>query len=342
MDQPLISVIIPVYNMELYLERCLDSVLNNTYHNLEIICVDDGSKDRSLEILRRYEAADPRIVVIAKENGGVSSARNAGLDRMTGEYVTFIDSDDFVLPQYVELLYWAIKETGTNMSICGFHTVDADSDVEATETFSFDPDDVCVFSYVHIFKTQNLRAYCWGKMFTSTIVKEHKYREDLHLAEDTAFVAEVCENDYYNLAAVLPYSLYCYFQRVDSAVKVATIPQLLQFGRVWCQMMKLNNRDDIYLDKALRWFLSVRYQCFYILPDREAVRESNNYLMNLRPCLWKTGIYGFKDKTALFIFIHFPFIYWLYRVVKDPSMWKWERVERRKRREDRKSNRSTH
>ena len=115
MKEPLISVIIPIYNMEFYLERCVDSVLNNTYQNLEVICVDDGSTDHSMEILRRYEAADPRIVVIAKENGGVSSARNAGLDRMTGEYVTFIDSDDFVHPQYVELLYRAVQDTGTSI-----------------------------------------------------------------------------------------------------------------------------------------------------------------------------------------------------------------------------------
>ena len=108
MDQSLISVIIPIYNMEQYLERCLDSVLNNTYRNLEIICVDDGSTDSSLEILRRWEEKDPRIVVITKENGGVSSARNAGLDRMAGDYVSFVVSDEFVHPQYFEALLFAV------------------------------------------------------------------------------------------------------------------------------------------------------------------------------------------------------------------------------------------
>ena len=98
MQTPLISVIIPVYNVEAYLPRCLDSVIQNTYRNLEIICVDDGSTDGSPEILRDYAQRDARITVITKENGGVSSARNAGLDRATGEFVAFIDSDDFVHP----------------------------------------------------------------------------------------------------------------------------------------------------------------------------------------------------------------------------------------------------
>lgn len=90
-SEPLISVIIPVYNVELYLARCLDSVLNNAYRNLEILCIDDGSSDRSAEILRAYAEKDSRIVPIFKKNGGVSSARNAGLDRLASEYGTFID-----------------------------------------------------------------------------------------------------------------------------------------------------------------------------------------------------------------------------------------------------------
>ena len=101
---PTVSVIIPVYNMESYLERCLDSVLNNTYRNLEVICVDDGSTDGSLQILRRYEQTDKRIVVITKENGGVSSARNTGLDHASGNFVSFVDPDDLLHPQHYELM----------------------------------------------------------------------------------------------------------------------------------------------------------------------------------------------------------------------------------------------
>ena len=150
---PLVSVIIPIYNMEAYLARCLDSVLNNTYRNLEIICVDDGSTDGSAEILRAYAEKDSRIVPIFKENGGVSSARNAGLDRMTGEYVTFVDPDDFVHPQYVELLYRALKESGTEIAICGFETVaDENGTSDQPEYISFERQALRKCSFSEIFK----------------------------------------------------------------------------------------------------------------------------------------------------------------------------------------------
>ena len=88
---PLISVIVPVYNVERYLRKCLDSIINQTFSNIEIICVNDGSKDSSLSIIKEYAARDKRIVVVDKENGGLSSARNAGLDIARGDYISFVD-----------------------------------------------------------------------------------------------------------------------------------------------------------------------------------------------------------------------------------------------------------
>ena len=105
MDKPLVSIVIPVYNAARFLERSIGSVRNQTYENLEIICVDDGSKDESLKILKCYASADPRITVISKENGGSSSARNAGLKSAKGRYVGFIDADDYIEPDmYMNLL----------------------------------------------------------------------------------------------------------------------------------------------------------------------------------------------------------------------------------------------
>ena len=335
--EPLISVIIPIYNMELYLARCLDSIINNTYRNLEIICVDDGSKDSSAEILRAYAEKDSRIVAIFKENGGVSSARNAGLDRMTGEYVTFVDPDDYVHPQYVELLYRAQVISGTRISICGFQIVDDDATGNTSEVYSLDNDEVCVYSFIKLFKTQNLRAYCWGKLIRSELVNNHQFREDLKLAEDTVFVAQVCEGEEAKQAAVFFSPLYYYYQREGSAVKTAKMSQLLQFGAVFNQLLRESTREDIYLDKVLKWYLSVRYLSSHIYFDREAVRECRRKLRTLRRRVLKTYIYGIKEKAALFAFILFPLLYWLYRIIKDPSMWAWEKVERKKRREAQKN-----
>ena len=109
-EQPLVSVIIPVYNVERYLAQCLDSVINQTYPNLEIICVNDGSRDGSPDILRRYADEDARIQVIDKANGGVSQARNAALDCACGEYIMFVDSDDWVEPDACENAVNAMRE----------------------------------------------------------------------------------------------------------------------------------------------------------------------------------------------------------------------------------------
>ncbi|MBR4607518.1 MAG: glycosyltransferase family 2 protein, partial [Lachnospiraceae bacterium] len=114
----LISVIIPVYNSENYLARCLYSILNNTYQEIEIICVNDGSTDESVQILAEYVKKDNRISIINKENGGLSSARNAGMKKCKGKYVTFIDSDDWVHPQYFEFLLFAMQKYDSDAVIC--------------------------------------------------------------------------------------------------------------------------------------------------------------------------------------------------------------------------------
>ena len=102
--KPLVSIIVPIYKVEPYLRRCLDSIVNQTYTNLEIILVDDGSPDGCPQICDEYAAKDNRRVVIHKENGGLSDARNAGLDSCKGEYVSFVDSDDWVDEKYIEIL----------------------------------------------------------------------------------------------------------------------------------------------------------------------------------------------------------------------------------------------
>lgn len=118
----LISVIVPIYNVEPYLMRCVDSIRRQTYQNLEIILVDDGSPDRCPQICEEIKAADPRVKVIHKENGGQGMARNSGLDMATGVYVTFVDSDDWIGEDHIENLYEEAKKTGADVVI-GSHTM---------------------------------------------------------------------------------------------------------------------------------------------------------------------------------------------------------------------------
>ena len=122
----IVSVIIPVFKVEDYLEPCVRSVMGQTYRNLEIILVDDGSPDRCGIICDALAAEDDRIRVIHKANGGLSSARNAGLDAATGEYISFIDSDDLIDERFVELLLQQLLNDGSDMSVCGYRRLKPD------------------------------------------------------------------------------------------------------------------------------------------------------------------------------------------------------------------------
>ena len=115
-----ISIIVPVYNVEKYLDECIQSIINQTHKNIEIILINDGSTDNSLSILRKYEGIDKRIIVINQENKGLSASRNIGIKKSTGKYISLIDADDIIHPRMIELLYKEIKNNNCDISICMF------------------------------------------------------------------------------------------------------------------------------------------------------------------------------------------------------------------------------
>ena len=122
-SMPLISVIVPVYNTEKYLPKCLDSIIAQTFTDIEIICVDDGSTDNSAEILKQYRAKDKRLKIITQKNNGLSAARNAALEKAKGKYVSFIDSDDFVADSFLKKLFTALNESKCRISGCDFQKI---------------------------------------------------------------------------------------------------------------------------------------------------------------------------------------------------------------------------
>ena len=113
---PAISVIVPIYNVEPYLSQCLDSIISQTLADIEIICVNDGSTDNSLQILQKYAAQDNRIKIINQPNQGLSAARNSGIDVATGEFIGFVDSDDYIAPDFYETLYTVAKKYKANIA----------------------------------------------------------------------------------------------------------------------------------------------------------------------------------------------------------------------------------
>ena len=173
-NTPLISVIIPIYKVEALLERCVDSVLAQTYRNLEIILVDDGSPDRCGQICDAYAQKDPRISVIHKENGGLSSARNAGLDIAQGEYIAFLDSDDWIEPEAYESMLALAEKKGVKLICAGRYDVYGEEKIlglcpEREETVSGE-----TFAGM-IFRWDHCDSAAWDKLYHRSLWANVRY-----------------------------------------------------------------------------------------------------------------------------------------------------------------------
>ena len=185
-NQPLISVIVPVYNVEKYIHRCVDSIINQTYTNLEIILIDDGSTDRSGKICDEYLKVDSRVKVIHQENTGVGAARNTGLKYCRGEFITFVDSDDYISLDLIEVLFSKIDDA--DYVSCGFSRCDSEERIK----YAFLPAEEIVLTgkdtlYRH-YTGYNERAkiscfYVWGKLYRKVLWIGNEFPEGL-LFED--------------------------------------------------------------------------------------------------------------------------------------------------------------
>ena len=182
--EPLISIVVPVYKVEKFLEKCIDSIINQTYKNLEIILVDDGSPDNCGKICDEYAKKDKRIKVIHQQNGGLSAARNTGITKATGKYISFIDSDDYIEKDYIELLYTTIKQSKADIAI-GSHTVIYDTGTKlqkATgEKSILKPKEVLE----RILYDNNIDYSAWAKLYKIELFTNIKYPEG-RLFEDAA------------------------------------------------------------------------------------------------------------------------------------------------------------
>lgn len=214
MKDPKISVIVPVYNVEEYIPRCLDSIVKQTMKEIEIICINDGSTDNSLEILRAYAKQDDRITVIDKENGGVSSARNAGIRHAKGDYLMFVDSDDYLEKTICEACYKKIIRDSSDIVITNMFYVYPNSKIKAKcfETFKdeelFYFDEYCPDDFFSIMTNPG------GILFKTTPLE---FNENIKKTEDALYLWE------YLLAhpkiSIFNQPLYNYYQRSDSAMR---------------------------------------------------------------------------------------------------------------------------
>jgi glycosyltransferase involved in cell wall biosynthesis len=207
MEKPLISVIIPVFNVETYLPKCLDSILSQTYENLEIVIVNDGSTDNSPKICKEYANKNSRIKVVHKENGGLSSARNAGLDVATGEYIGFVDSDDFIERNMYREMLNAMLEHSANLVICNYFS---DREIKYPCEKSMLANADLVF---RLYLKDKIQAFAWNKLYPRETFSEIRYANGI-LFEDMDIFLPILEKS--KRIVLLNDKLYHYVQRKDS------------------------------------------------------------------------------------------------------------------------------
>lgn len=214
---PMISVIVPIYNVEKYLARCVDSIVNQTYKNLEIILVDDGSPDRCPQMCDDYAEKDSRIKVVHKKNGGLSDARNEGMAVATGEYISFIDSDDYVSDDFFECLLDVMNKENSDIAEC--------SVVKFYEDNRFDEfsDDLSVKTYdtqdamSALIAENPFHQHVWNKLYKTELVKDIPYAVG-KLNEDEFWTYRVFGRA--NKVARINKTMYYYFQRSSSIMGV--------------------------------------------------------------------------------------------------------------------------
>lgn len=310
-NEELISVIVPVYKVEKELGRCVDSLLNQTYKNLEIILVDDGSPDKCPEMCDSYAKQDGRIVVIHKENGGLSDARNAGLKIVKGEYIAFVDSDDWVETDFIETLYQNAKKENADISIVGYTLV---WESGKTREFGSDKDYIVLNqeqAIRELLKQNKFQCMVCQKLYKTFIFDDvqfpiGKLYEDVAISLPTFIKA--------NKVVVSGVSKYNYFQRSTSIVNSKFNKDKLYFLECCRYIIDYSNKNSkIYDEEAHTFYLRALMMLtlqVYKMDDSEN-QGIQDYLekeiRKQKAYIWKNSYLDLRKRIVLtLISFHFP------------------------------------
>ncbi len=269
-NKPKVSIVIPVYNVENYIERCLNSLINQTMKEIEIIAINDGSIDNSLDILKRFAKKDIRIKVIDNENMGVSYCRNIGIQQANGKYITFVDSDDWIDKDTIEIMYSKAEEENCDMVMCTY-TKEFASQSRA-KIFDFPEISIWDEQYIknnllrgligpignELGNPQNLDSFgtVWGKLYRTEVIKENRFEfvdlKKIGSAEDILFNVYVFNK--LNKVIFINKPLYHYWKDNLQSITSKYNPRLKVQRKVFFEYIKEfidnNNLDEIYY-KAL-------------------------------------------------------------------------------------------
>lgn len=311
--RPLISVIVPVYNGQDYLENCIRSIQDQTYDNLEIIIVNDGSTDATGQVCERLREAYDNVRILALGDEGVSVARNTGIEASKGELITFVDADDRLHPEMLQRLYENMDSTGSDVVGCRFFLWGNESEWEnnliAEETGgpvrTYGPD-----SYLReALLCGNSR--CWSKLYRREIVEQVRFPEKLSIGEDMLFLLRMLPK--VNKIAETEYPGYGYFQNPEGAIRRAFTPSYMDQITCW----QLAREEVLHMDPSLDVQVCVHYVMAVMLTAGKLSmlpaagrREYEGYVNvcheRLREILQTAGVYGrlsfgYRVKAGFFL-----------------------------------------
>lgn len=315
MKDDLISVIVPIYNTEQYIEKCINSIVNQTYKDLEIILLNDGSTDNSKEICKKWSKMDSRIIFIDKANSGVSDTRNCGIDISKGKYISFVDSDDFLEPMMYEEMLKSIKENNSDLSTCGIFLINGSKKEQ------------CLYNYPNNMKQKDFfrtiikkNVTLWNKLFKKEIIGNLRFDTDISISEDEVFLYKYLEKA--NNISNINKPLYNYNQsNLNSALNIHDSKKYITSIKAdyyICKILEKYNFNE-------RYNIQANCVCNYVIYKKNIGKNFNyeeydkiikGYMDN--NLLFK--VKGIKNKVKVFFAYYLKDIYLLFKTIKSKKV----------------------
>ncbi len=283
----MISIVVPVYKVEKYLHRCVDSILAQTFKDFELILVDDGSPDRCGEICDEYALKDDRIRVVHQENQGLSVARNVGIELARGEYIGFVDSDDYIHQDMYHRLYEELKNSDASFAMCDYYIVNEDLSMKSIHDFKKN----LMTPLEALPMLNSMMGFAWNKLYKKNIFKNLRYPPG-RIYEDGLIAHKIF---YFSDRIIyIPDKLYYYFQSSNSITRNAKLINKLEIVNVLCERINFYEENNMpilikdTINRALNTFIEIREEVTsrysYSKEDRKKLLATKNHL---RSMLWK-------------------------------------------------------
>lgn len=303
MNNDIVSIIIPIYNVEQYLEKCLRTIINQTYKKLEIILVNDGSVDNSGVICDSYSEHDDRIKVIHKKNEGVSIARNSGIKVATGKYLVFVDPDDYVATNHIETLYNVI-EKNNDVDLVISNAIDIDEEgkvINDTKKYDFIMDKYQCWR--ELLSDDNFYHVCWGNIYKRKLLDNCLFNEKYRIAEDLDFLYNYISN--INKAYFLSKKTYYWVKRKDSVTNC-------KYSEKWNDELEiisliidktLEYKNDLHKYAKKKYIMAHMKQLYRFDIDRKHVKLFKNNIKLYKNEIFADNKINIKDKFKINLFL---------------------------------------